>query len=90
MSAELLYELKGVAYSYLDRFPALCAIDIGISKGEKISLLGANGSGKSTLLMILAGLIFAREGAMKFLGKYFKEENFADPSFGDFSEALSE
>lgn len=69
MAGELLYELRGVSYMYLDRFNALNGIDIDINKGERISLLGANGSGKSTLLLMLAGLITPNFGSIKFLGK---------------------
>jgi ATP-binding cassette subfamily F protein uup len=37
-------------------------ISIGISKGEKVALVGANGSGKTTLLNVLAGVFPPDEG----------------------------
>ena len=53
----IIFELKDVCFSYLGKFPALCAIDITIDEGQKIAVIGANGSGKSTLLHLLDGLI---------------------------------
>jgi len=41
---------------------ALCGVDLEISKGEIVVLLGPSGSGKSTLLNILGGLDRASEG----------------------------
>ena len=71
--SELLYELKGVSYSYLDKFSALNNVDVSIKTGERIAILGANGSGKSTLLLMLAGLIFPSKGGIKFLGRDLTE-----------------
>jgi len=73
MASELLYELRGVSYLYLDKFSALNDIDVDIRTGERIALLGANGSGKSTLLLMLAGLILPNSGSVKFLGKDLAE-----------------
>jgi cobalt/nickel transport system ATP-binding protein len=81
MANENVYELRGVSHSYLGRFPALVEINLNICKGEKVALLGANGSGKSTLLMVLAGLIYPKDGISKFSGKELKEDSFLDASF---------
>lgn len=75
------YEIAGLSYSYLGRFPALKDIDIRIEASEKIALIGANGSGKSTLLLVLAALIFPQKGSMKFFGNDLKEESFGDAGF---------
>ncbi|MFH1641128.1 MAG: ABC transporter ATP-binding protein [Candidatus Omnitrophota bacterium] len=78
---ENVFELKGVSFSYLGKFPALCGIDIDIQKGEKIAVIGANGSGKSTLLHMLDGLIFPDEGTIRAFGVELKEVLFNDKKF---------
>ncbi len=77
----LIFGLKDVYFSYLGKFPALCGIDIKISKGQKVSVIGANGSGKSTLLQMLDGLIFADKGEVSFRGVEIDEKIFYDPEF---------
>ncbi|MBU0502765.1 MAG: ABC transporter ATP-binding protein [Candidatus Omnitrophota bacterium] len=81
---DLIFELNEVKFSYLDKFPALCGIDIDIKKGEKIAVIGANGSGKSTFLQILDALSFPNKGSVKFLGRELKEGSFDDPEFSDY------
>ena len=46
---------RGVAKRYGDS-PLFENVNLELSAGEKVALLGANGSGKSTLLRLLAGL----------------------------------
>jgi cobalt/nickel transport system ATP-binding protein len=76
-----VFSLKNIYFSYLGKFPALVAVDIDISLGEKISIIGANGSGKSTLLHLLDGLIFADSGELNFCGKVLNELSFKDDKF---------
>ncbi|MDH4468072.1 MAG: ATP-binding cassette domain-containing protein [Bacteriovoracaceae bacterium] len=47
---------------------ALKDIDLKISSGERIGLLGANGAGKTTLIKILAGIMPADEGTVSVMG----------------------
>lgn len=77
----VLFELRGVDYSYLGRYPALSGVDISIEKGQRISVIGANGSGKSTLLHLLDGLIFPDRGNVKFLDRELSESRFRDDDF---------
>ncbi len=77
----LIFALNDVYFSYLGKFPALCGIDIKISGGQKITLIGANGSGKSTLMHLLDGLIFADKGGVSFCGKVLREKIFDDDGF---------
>ena len=77
----IIFELKNVHFSYLGKFPALCAIDMNITSREKIAILGANGSGKSTLLQLLDGLIFPDKGSIKALGRILSQDAFNDADF---------
>lgn len=77
----LIFALKDVYFSYLERYPALCGIDMRVSRGEKIALLGANGTGKSTLLHLLDGLIFPDRGSITALERELKESAFFDSDF---------
>jgi len=44
-------------------------INLVVSKGESLGVLGLNGSGKSTLLQVIAGTLSATEGRVKCDGK---------------------
>jgi len=80
-----IFKLEDVYFSYLGRFPALCAINIDIKQGQKVSFVGANGSGKSTLLHMLDALIFPDKGTIQAFGKQLKESVLNDEGFsGDF------
>jgi ABC-type lipoprotein export system ATPase subunit len=48
---------------------ALRGVDLSVSAGETVALLGPSGSGKSTLLTILAGLIRPAAGTVRVAGR---------------------
>ena len=48
---------------------ALDGIDLEITKGKIVGLLGPNGSGKTTLIKILCGLLTADDGVAKICGE---------------------
>ncbi len=68
-SENLVFHLKGVRYLYNGRQLALDGIDLDITSGEQVVLLGANGCGKSTLLKLLDGIYTPSEGVMRVLGR---------------------
>ncbi len=63
-----MLELKNVCSGY-GAIEALKSINISISKGEIVTLIGANGAGKSTTLRNIAGLVPSRSGEILFEGK---------------------
>jgi lipoprotein-releasing system ATP-binding protein len=57
--SEAVLEVSGLAKDYLqgsERLQVLRRVDLTVSEGERIAILGTSGSGKSTLLHLLGGL----------------------------------
>lgn len=72
---EFSYDLKKTILSILQgkyRQPAkklvLNGIDLVVTPGEKIGIIGANGSGKSTLLKIICGILQPTSGKVRVRG----------------------
>ena len=63
MHHESTLEIKDIKKTYSGR-EILKGIDLSVSAGEFITILGASGGGKSTLLRIIAGFEDADEGSM--------------------------
>jgi branched-chain amino acid transport system ATP-binding protein len=55
--------------TYYGNIQALKGVDIQISEGEIITLIGANGAGKTTTLMSISGVVPPRSGEVLFEGK---------------------
>ena len=55
--------------TYYGNIQALKGIDLQISEGEIITLIGANGAGKTTTLMSISGIVPPRSGEVIFEGK---------------------
>ncbi len=53
---------SNVDYTYPNGHKALNNINLHISHGEKVALIGANGSGKSTLTLLCNGLLLPTHG----------------------------
>jgi branched-chain amino acid transport system ATP-binding protein len=63
-----LLAVRGVKTFY-GNIMALKGIDLDVSEGEIVTLIGANGAGKSTLMMTIFGNPRAREGSVTFDGR---------------------
>ena len=69
---ETVFSVRGLTKVYLSgevEVRALAGLDLDISNGEMIVLLGPSGSGKSTLLNIMGGLDHATSGTLLFKGR---------------------
>jgi len=64
-SGKVAIEIEGLIKSYDGKHNVLENIDLLISRGEKICLVGVNGAGKSTLTRIIAGLEPINSGIIK-------------------------
>ena len=65
--SDSVLELSHVGVSLGGR-PVLRDIDVAVSPGEVVALLGANGSGKSTMVRAAVGLHALREGEARLFG----------------------
>ena len=63
-----LLSVRGV-HTYYGRVEALKGVDLDVSAGEIVTLIGANGAGKSTLMMTICGNPRARQGTITFDGR---------------------
>ncbi len=63
-----LLEVHNV-HVYYGRIQALRGVSLEVHEGEIVALIGANGAGKTTLLRAISGLLYPREGDIRFQGR---------------------
>lgn len=68
MTADPTIKLAGLR-KYYERVRAVDGVDLEISSGEIVALLGRNGAGKSTTIDMLLGLTRPDEGSVSVFGK---------------------
>ncbi len=67
-----MLKTEKLTYLYEDGTLALKDIDIDLSKGSRIGIIGENGSGKSTLFLNLIGILKPNKGKVLFNGNSLK------------------
>ena len=74
-----LVQLKAVEHTYYhadeDEHFKLGPIDLGITKGESVFIVGGNGSGKTTLAKIMLGLYRNKAGVIEYKGTPVTDNN---------------
>ena len=70
---ETLVEVTSLSFKYRESGMTLKHIDLKIQKGDFITVLGADGSGKTTLMKLIAGILDAGEGDIRYQGKSLKD-----------------
>ncbi len=66
--APILLEVNGVTFGY-EHVPLLYDVQLQVSKGEMVGLLGPNGSGKTTLLRLVSGVLLPQQGKIVLDGR---------------------
>ena len=66
--AGALLEVRGLSKTF-GGFAALTTIDLDVTAGERLGLIGPNGSGKTTLINCVSGLLRADRGTVAFDGR---------------------
>ncbi|WP_067725121.1 phosphonate ABC transporter ATP-binding protein [Oceanobacillus damuensis] len=69
MENESILVLKNIQKTYKDGTAALKKINLSITKGQVVSIIGPSGSGKSTLIRCINRLVEPTSGAIEFEGK---------------------
>jgi branched-chain amino acid transport system ATP-binding protein len=64
----VLLQIVGLTGHY-GRIQALAGIDLSVSEGELLALVGGNGAGKTTLLRTISGVQPASGGSIRFAGE---------------------
>lgn len=67
-----LITARGVTFKY-DATPVLLDINLTISEGDFLAIIGPNGSGKTTLIKVLLGLLPPSTGRVEIMGKPVQE-----------------
>lgn len=63
------FSMENISFRYQGKSEyTLKNLSLGISKGDKIGIIGPSGSGKSTLIDLAMGLIFPEDGTMSING----------------------
>lgn len=77
-----IMSLEHVTFTYMPDDstikPAVSNLDLSVSTGEWLAIVGHNGSGKSTIAKLMNGLLFPKTGAVQAMGQVMSEESLWD------------
>ncbi len=65
---EYAIEIQGLSFAY-NHHPVLEDVNMQVTQGEFLAVLGPNGGGKTTLMRILLGILQPSQGRIRVLGK---------------------
>jgi branched-chain amino acid transport system ATP-binding protein len=68
LASDIILQLEGIASAY-GKIDAVKGIDLEVTRGQIVTLLGANGAGKTTTLKTISGLVRAKAGRVLFEGR---------------------
>lgn len=67
-----MLKISSLSHGYRVNEPLFSNVNIGVSKGETLSILGPNGVGKTTLLKCILGFIQPQSGQVYIDGQLTK------------------
>ena len=68
-------QVMNLTFSYDGQNDVIKDVSFSIPKGSYTTIIGHNGSGKSTIAKLLIGLLAAKSGEIRILGKTLNEES---------------
>ena len=69
-----MIQITDASFGYDKEHKIISNLNLSITKGERVGLIGANGAGKSTLLKMLTGLV-GHEGSIRICGLEVEKKN---------------
>jgi cobalt transport protein ATP-binding subunit len=81
--SEPILQIRDLWFWYQESTPVLRGVDLAISRGEFVAIVGANGSGKTTLVKHLNGLLRPKRGQVQVEG-----EDAAHLSIGELAQRI--
>ena len=68
---DVIFEMRGAFFRYpgSETQPAVNGVDVAVSAGEMVGIVGPNGSGKTTLLRLLLGVLRPSKGDVLAFGR---------------------
>jgi zinc transport system ATP-binding protein len=71
-ASDIVVRVEGATFSY-GAAPVLERVDLAVTEGEFLGVVGPNAGGKSTLLKLILGLLEPQEGRIRVLGRRPRE-----------------